>query len=177
MSDTVNFPLLGNDAGRFSLNSSTGILRLVSQLDYEETPSYTIVIHAQDNDQDGNVKFAPFTVDVTVGDTNDNAPEFNQSHFSIDVPEDTAIGASVFQASAEDPDGGLNGLVSYALVPNDFSSSWALNASTGVLSPTGRYFQLLVTIAICSKLLCYFSYFRSLLRPSFLLSFPFHSCP
>lgn len=120
------------------INSSSGELRLVSVLDYETTQSYTLVIHARDNDPAGNVRFVVFTVKVTVIDMNDNVPTFPQSQYSVNVGEDTTLGSSIFRFFASDPDGGLNGLVSYSLVVNGSTELWLLNASTGELTVNGK---------------------------------------
>lgn len=123
----------------FTLNASTGELKLVSSLDYEKSSWYTLVIRAQDNDNAGNVKFAIFTVYVTVLDQNDNAPTFSQDLYEVDVDEDAAIGATVFTFLAPDPDDGLNGLVSYSIISTNYSSEfWNLNSSTGELTVNGK---------------------------------------
>lgn len=129
----------GNDEGMFTINASTGELKLVSSLDYETSSSYTLVIHARDNDNTGNVKFAIFTVYVTVLDLNDNAPEFSQDLYEVDVDEDAAVGSAVFTFLAPDPDDGLNGLVSYSIVSSNYSTEfWSLNSSTGELTINGK---------------------------------------
>ena len=131
--------LTGNDEGMFTINASTGELRLVSSLDYEERSSYTLVIHARDNDDTGNVKFALFTVYVTVLDLNDNAPKFSGPLYEVDVDEDAAVGSTVFTFLAPDPDDGLNGLVSYSIISSNYSSEfWSLNSSTGKLIINGK---------------------------------------
>ena len=128
----------GNDEGKFTINSTTGELKLESTLDYENTSSYILVIHARDNDNTGNVKYSVFTVHVSVLDMNDNAPSFSQSLYEVDVNEDAAIGSSVFKFLASDPDGGLNGLVSYSVVFSNSSEFWSLNSSTGELTVKGK---------------------------------------
>ena len=110
----------------------------MSTFDYENASSYTVVIHASDNDHAGNVKYAIFTVYVSVLDMNDNAPEFSQSLYQVNVGEDAAIGSSVFTFLASDPDGGLNGLVSYSVVFSNSSEFWNLNSSTGELTVNGK---------------------------------------
>ena len=131
--------LTGNDEGMFTINASTGELRLVSSLDYEERSSYTLLIHARDNDDTGNVKFAVFTVYVTVLDLNDNAPKFSEPLYEVDVDEDAAVGSTVFTFIAPDSDDGLNGLVSYSIISSNYSSEfWSLNASTGKLIINGE---------------------------------------
>lgn len=131
--------LTGNDKGMFIINASTGELRLVSSLDYEDCSSYTLEIHARDNDDTGNVKFAIFTVYVTVLDLNDNAPAFSEVLYQVDVDEDAAVGTTVFTFLAPDPDDGLNGLVSYSIFSSNYSSEfWSLNSSTGELTINGK---------------------------------------
>lgn len=131
--------LTGNDGGMFTINASTGELRLMSSLDYEERSSYTLVIHACDNDDTGNVKFAMFIVYVTVLDLNDNTPKFSEPLYEVDVDEDAAVGSTVFTFLAADPDDGLNGLVSYSIISSNYSSEfWSLNSSTGELIINGK---------------------------------------
>ena len=97
------------------------------------------MIHARDNDDTGNVKFAIFTVYATVLDLNDNAPNFSEPLYEVDVDEDAAVGSTVFTFLAPDPDAGLNGLVSYSIISNNYSSEfWSLNASTGELIINGK---------------------------------------
>jgi len=131
--------LTGNDEGMFTINASSGELRLVSSLDYENCSSYTLVIHAPDNDDTGNVKFAIFTVNVSVLDMNDNAPTFSEPLYEVDVDEDAAVGSTVFTFLAPDPDDGLNGLVSYSIISSNYSNEfWSLNSSTGELTVNGK---------------------------------------
>lgn len=129
----------GNDEGMFAINASTGELRLMSSLDYENCSSYTLVIHARDSDDTGNVKFAIFTVYVSVLDLNDNAPTFSEPLYEVDIDEDAAFGSIVFTFFAPDPDDGLNGLVSYSIISSNYSSEfWSLNSSTGELTINGK---------------------------------------
>ena len=135
----VNFCVsTGNDEGKFTINASTGELKLVSSLDYENVSSYTLLIDARDNDNTGNVKSALFTVNVTVLDMNDNAPTFSKAVYELDVYEDAAVGSVVFTFLAPDPDGGDNGLVSYSVIDSNHSEFWSLNSSTGELTINGK---------------------------------------
>ena len=48
-SDTITYSISsGNDAGKFTINSSTGAITTAASLDYETTTSYTLVIAASD---------------------------------------------------------------------------------------------------------------------------------
>ena len=134
----------------FTINASTGELRLVSSLDYEDCSSYTLVIHARDNDDAGNVKFAIFSVYVTVLDLNDNTPTFSEPLYEVNIDEDAAVGSTVFTFLAPDPDDGLNGLVSYSIISSNYSSEfWSLNSSTGELTINGKK-NLGIIISSCN---------------------------
>ncbi|MEQ2246470.1 Cadherin- member 1, partial [Ilyodon furcidens] len=54
-------------------------------------------------------------VRVFVMDANDEPPEFQNLPFTIDVPEDTAPGSSIYRVHAVDKDLGSGGSVSYYL--------------------------------------------------------------
>lgn len=135
----MSYLFLGNDGGKFTLDSATGCLKLTSVLDFESAPSYTINIQARDTDSAGNVKFAEFIVYVIVTDVNDNTPTFSQPQYSLDVLEDKAPNSTVMTLSAADPDGGNNGLVTYSIIGGNSSGVWDIDSSTGALVLKGRY--------------------------------------
>jgi hypothetical protein len=137
---------LGNEAGKFTLDSATGILLLNSTLDYETAPSYTIIIHAHDTNTAGITRFVPFTVHVTVIDVNDNTPTFSQPQYFLIVNEDSPPGFVVSTLSAVDPDGGVNGLVTYSIIWSNNSYLWNINSSTGALTLNGK----ILSIFICT---------------------------
>ena len=53
----------GNDAGKFTINSSTGVITTAAALDYETTTSYTLTVTATDSF--GNASTTTQTVNVT----------------------------------------------------------------------------------------------------------------
>ncbi|XP_036060655.1 protocadherin beta-14-like [Onychomys torridus] len=53
---------------------------------------------------------------IKVLDINDNAPEFAQSFYEVQVPEDTPIGSSIIAISARDLDTGNSGKISYSFL-------------------------------------------------------------
>uniref|UniRef100_A0A8C7UIG9 Cadherin domain-containing protein n=1 Tax=Oncorhynchus mykiss TaxID=8022 RepID=A0A8C7UIG9_ONCMY len=54
-------------------------------------------------------------IQVRVVDVNDNAPQFLQSHYLIDIEENNPPGASLLRVCAQDADSSLNGQVTYKL--------------------------------------------------------------
>lgn len=57
-------------------------------------------------------------VNITIGDVNDNAPEFDTSVVKISVAENAELGSPIYAAHAHDDDSGDNGAVVYQLLTN-----------------------------------------------------------
>ncbi|TRY73630.1 hypothetical protein TCAL_01930 [Tigriopus californicus] len=77
-------------------------------------------------------------INIPVIDTNDHAPEFDQTLYEISIDESLNPGSSIFQVQAIDLDNGNNGRISYSFDygPNSssFTSWFAIDASSGVIS-------------------------------------------
>lgn len=56
-------------------------------------------------------------LNITIGDDNDNAPSFQQSLYSVRVPESASSGIMLMRVKATDRDSGNNGRVKYAISP------------------------------------------------------------
>ncbi|XP_038627399.1 protocadherin gamma-A10-like [Tachyglossus aculeatus] len=96
-------------------------------------------------------------ISLHVLDTNDNPPSFQQTAYSVYIPENNPRGASVFCVTARDPDSEENSRVTYSIseVPGQgppLSSYVSINSETGVLYALRsfdyeqfRELQLLVT--------------------------------
>lgn len=119
-------------------------MTLTSALDYETTPNFTLNIQARDTDGGGNVKFATFTVYVTVTDVNDNTPTFSQSLYTLDVTEDTTPSSTVMTLSAVDPDGGNNGLVTYSIIGGNATGVLSVVTSTGAMVLNSKYHMAII---------------------------------
>lgn len=72
-------------------------------------------------------------VRILVLDINDNAPEFAQAHYQVQVLENSPVGALVVKVSARDLDTGTNGEVSYSLFysSQEMSPTFELNSLSG----------------------------------------------
>lgn len=73
-----------------------------------------------------------------VQDSNDNAPVFSRSWYSMDVREDALRGVSVGTVMASDSDSGVNARVSYSLLPEWGADVFSLNPVTGLLTLAGK---------------------------------------
>nr|XP_043896566.1 protocadherin gamma-C5-like isoform X5 [Solea senegalensis] len=115
----------------FKINSETGEIFLVGELDYENAAMHAIDITAKDKgvpEMEGHCR-----VQVEVIDVNDNAPEIVLTSKPSHVPEDAPSGTVVALLTARDLDSGDNGKVTLQL-PKDcpltlkpsFSNNYAL---------------------------------------------------
>ncbi|XP_007937288.1 protocadherin gamma-B4-like, partial [Orycteropus afer afer] len=121
------------------LTSSRNTYKLVTDgdLDREQTPEYNVTITATDR---GKLPLSSSTsITLHIGDVNDNAPVFLQASYAVHVAENNPPGASIAQVSAYDPDLGLNGLVSYAIVASDLEPR-ALSSYVSVSEQSGVVF-------------------------------------
>lgn len=114
----------------FSVNSTTGAIRLEDSLDRETDSLVSLIISAHDNGEPSLVTST--TVQITVTDVNDNPPQFSQEAYIATVSEQHTLGAPVVTVVADDPDSGTNGQVEYAIASHN--SAFTVNPDTGEVS-------------------------------------------
>uniref|UniRef100_A0A8C9UTF4 Protocadherin beta 16 n=1 Tax=Spermophilus dauricus TaxID=99837 RepID=A0A8C9UTF4_SPEDA len=106
-------------------------LVLEKELDREEEPELRLTLTALDG---GSPPLSGTTqVLIEVLDINDNAPEFQQPIYKVQIPENSPVGSLVVTVSATDLDGGVYGKIIYMLfqVSEDVSKTLELNPMTG----------------------------------------------
>ncbi|XP_076448228.1 protocadherin Fat 4-like [Babylonia areolata] len=88
----------------FQLDPATGELKTATSLDYEDVPSYTLVVTAQDSGSPQQSQ--TLTLTVNVGNSNDNTPTFDSTSYTVSIQEADALSTSWsgFQLSATDAD-------------------------------------------------------------------------
>lgn len=119
----------GNDDSCFTIDMETGMLKVLSPLDREVTDKYTLNITVYDL---GIPQRAAWRLlDVTVLDANDNAPEFLQESYFVEVSEDKEINSEIIQVEATDKDLGPRGHVTYAILTD--TEKFAIDRVTGVV--------------------------------------------
>lgn len=94
----------------FAINSSSGEITTVRQLDREKQRQYTFRVVATD----GGKKSTTATATVLMKDKNDEAPAFPSSQYNITVSEHQ-VGGVVAVMSANDPDSSDDGKLSFQL--------------------------------------------------------------
>ncbi|PZC80059.1 hypothetical protein B5X24_HaOG215400 [Helicoverpa armigera] len=122
----------GDDRDDFAVDRASGVVSVARPLDYERRQQYLLTVQAVDGGTPPLSDLA--TLNITVGDGNDNAPQFAQAAYSARVREDAAPGTRVLQLVADDADSGANGRVTYSVARGDRDGRFALDADTGYLS-------------------------------------------
>ncbi|KAM6299715.1 protocadherin alpha-2-like [Aegotheles albertisi] len=89
-------------------------LVLAKPLDRESVPVHRLVVTASDGGRPALTGTMELVISVL--DANDNAPQFNQSVYKVQLPENSAEGTLVVRVNATDPDEGLNKDFSYSIV-------------------------------------------------------------
>lgn len=122
----------GNEHKKFKIDSKTGVIALADMLDYERAKDYFLTIQATDGGSPPLSNRA--NVNITVTDSNDNAPVFNQVSYSARIPEDAQIGDKIIQVSAVDLDSGDNGRVSYSIENGNRQNHFTVDSDNGYIS-------------------------------------------
>ncbi|XP_045444888.1 protocadherin Fat 1 isoform X1 [Pipistrellus kuhlii] len=119
----------GNEDSCFAIDMDTGMLRVLSPLDRETADKYTLNVTASDLGLPQ--KAAWRLLDVSVLDANDNAPEFLQESYFVEVSEDKELGSEIIQVEAVDQDLGPNGHVAYSILTD--TDQFSIDSATGVV--------------------------------------------
>ncbi|KAM7419871.1 hypothetical protein PAMA_016804 [Pampus argenteus] len=90
----------------FNIDSSSGVLSVVTAVDREEMNSSMISVSIKAAQTNDTLKMADAVVSVTVEDVNDNVPEFDQSEYSVNLLENSPVDTVVFKAIVTDLDQG-----------------------------------------------------------------------
>ncbi|XP_062835542.1 protocadherin gamma-A6 isoform X15 [Anolis carolinensis] len=98
----------------FLLNSTTGVITLVENLDYEQATLYEFEVKAEDG---GGLSDWSKVV-IIVMDINDNAPQLSVNFLISSILENSQSGTVVALLNVQDEDSGLNGEVTCSL-PNE----------------------------------------------------------
>ena len=140
----------GNIQNTFSIDSQSGDVSLVKNLDYENAKNYRIVIRAQDGGLPARSNTTQLLVHIK--DVNDNAPRFYTSLFQEAVSEGEPVGYNIVRVQAYDADEGLNAQIRYVIGARDFSGASTENFPIAVNPETGWIYTIKqLDRELCSK--------------------------
>ena len=92
---------------------------------------YTFFYRLSVNAVDSGGRFATASVNINVTDSNNHAPNFENTPYIVDVFEDTPIGSTVLMLFASDLDHGRNAKINYRL--QSASETFHVERDTGAL--------------------------------------------
>ena len=101
-----DFFLSANSSSVFSFDNSTGILTLISPLDYESETLYTALIYVRDRGSPPLQAQDTLSIRLSVTDANDQPPVFDNKAYSTNVSEFTQSNVPLLLVSATDADTG-----------------------------------------------------------------------
>ncbi|XP_031221308.1 protocadherin alpha-5 isoform X31 [Mastomys coucha] len=108
--------VLDNVKSKFTIDSTSGEIKVKEQLDYEDCKVYEINIDAVDRSAfplAGHCK-----VIVKLVDVNDNVPEMAVTSIFLPIKEDAPLATVIALISVSDRDSGANGQVTCSLTPH-----------------------------------------------------------
>ncbi|XP_059845888.1 cadherin-related family member 2 [Hypanus sabinus] len=130
----------GKYANAFSVSPkeiiNEGMVQIIVQnsqiIDYEQLKFINIEIVANDTGNDIN---CCSTVNVTINilDINDHSPKFPEQTYLLCVKEHASVGTVVGTVTADDPDDGIFGEITYSLLPASIDE-FKVNSTTGVIT-------------------------------------------
>ncbi|XP_068725251.1 protocadherin-like protein isoform X1 [Montipora capricornis] len=123
----------GNEAGKFLLNSTTGIISTAGILDRETQALYILDVRAHIKDADPSMNSLSQVV-VMITDENDNTPTFDQEEYKVNVTENVGPISNLLCLAVNDPDSGDNGNVTYTITSS--TGPFAIDITSGLLSVT-----------------------------------------
>ncbi|XP_046877925.1 protocadherin-19 isoform X2 [Hypomesus transpacificus] len=134
----VQCRLQGNVPFRLQEYESFSTILVEGRLDREQRDTYNLTIQAEDSGIPPLRATKSFVVRVT--DENDNPPHFLKPHYQEMVLENNLPGSCLLAVSAVDPDLGMNGTVSYTIVPSEIKH---MDVNTYVsINPSGRIYSM-----------------------------------
>ncbi|XP_029331120.1 cadherin EGF LAG seven-pass G-type receptor 2 isoform X3 [Mus caroli] len=123
----------GSPSDAFEIDPRSGVIRTRGPVDREEVESYKLTVEASDQGRDPGPRSSTAVVFLSVEDDNDNAPQFSEKRYVVQVREDVTPGAPVLRVTASDRDKGSNALVHYSIMSGNARGQFYLDAQTGAL--------------------------------------------
>ncbi|XP_060929197.1 protocadherin Fat 3a isoform X1 [Limanda limanda] len=116
----------------FTVDSGTGSIRTIANLDHETFSNFYFHVHVRDNGRPQLTADSPTEVAIQVIDTNDSPPRFTQNAYETVLLLPTFVGVEALQVSAVDPDKGVFAELTYSLT-DDVLDYLAIKPSSGVI--------------------------------------------
>ncbi|XP_028631447.1 cadherin-19 [Grammomys surdaster] len=103
----------------FSVEPTTGVIRISSKMDRELQDTYCVIIQAKDMLGQPGALSGTTTVSIKLSDINDNKPIFKESFYRFTISEFAPSGTSIGKIMAYDDDIGENAEMEYSIEDDD----------------------------------------------------------
>nr|XP_051707096.1 cadherin-19 isoform X3 [Oryctolagus cuniculus] len=103
----------------FSIEPTTGVIRISSKMDRELQDEYWVIIQAKDMIGQSGALSGTTSVLIKLWDVNDNKPIFKESFYRMSVSESAPTGTSIGKIMAHDNDIGENAEMDYSIEEDD----------------------------------------------------------
>ncbi|POI27186.1 hypothetical protein CIB84_009064, partial [Bambusicola thoracicus] len=117
----------------FTVDSSTGAIRTIANLDHETIAHFHFHVHVRDSGNPQLTAESPVEVTIEVTDVNDNPPVFSQAVFETVLLLPTYVGVEVLKVKATDPDSEIPPELTYSLIEGNMDH-FLIDSNTGVLT-------------------------------------------
>ena len=123
--------LINDTVSWIEVNSSSGELTLTAPLDYEDATSHVVRLAASDNGDPPLAATAFLYISVT--DTNDEVPLFNEDVYTFSIPENAEVGSIVGAVSAYDCDSTLDFTTIEYFLTSTSENYFSIDRETGII--------------------------------------------
>lgn len=121
----------GNTGNKFEVDSVSGNITTIGELDRETTAVFTLTVRASDGAVPDKVRYTDGVVKVTISDINDNAPSFNTPSIVATFSEAANVSDVIFTLQANDPDEGLNSELRYLILSGNDAGLFVVDSESG----------------------------------------------
>ncbi|KAL3853664.1 hypothetical protein ACJMK2_017188 [Sinanodonta woodiana] len=136
----ITFSIINSASGNsshFIMNSTTGVITTAAEVDRETWNLYRFVVQATDAGIPALSECVNVT--VTVLDSNDFAPVFSQSLYSVVITPNLPVGTSLFKVTVSDADEGTNAEIMLSIDSSNMmgilsNKYLTVNSSSSVIS-------------------------------------------
>ena len=118
----VNYSIHNQD--NFTINSSNGIVTTLRSFNAENESEFTLIVTAVSN---GRKDIASLT--ISVGDVNDNPPQFNQTAYNITVRESEPLRSNLFHFPVTDMDRSDRGKHIFSIIGGNNDGTFSVTRS------------------------------------------------
>ena len=122
----LNYTLLpGEYEEIFSIDSSSGNISIIRDLDRERISNITLHVQVTDGKFNKSIDLS-----MTVLDVNEFSPSFSETNYEASIPENALVGDTVIVVSATDSDAVQN-IVIYNITSGNSNETFIINSENG----------------------------------------------